>query len=222
MTEKSKFDRKTPSASFIHFLSWWIGWSVLLGIITLGSLATITNRVLYSSGQSLPAQSILLTIVGTGLGGIGVFFVSRWQHKTLHKKTGREFKHWALWSSICWMVGMGIALVVIHQVLIHATDNMLATLGIIGLGLAIIYGFLGFCHSWLIGQQIENSIIYGIVMVVGVLFWMLFIGDPRRIVLGGIFAPALQGFVSGIVLMWLFHLAKLGNIARETTSEDTV
>lgn len=215
MTEKSKFDRKTPSAGFVNFILMWMLWSVLVGIITMGTLATVINRTFYGT------SSLVEIVIGVLIATAGIFWVSRWQHQTLHRKTGREFKRWAFWSALWWGIGMSVALVVTNRLMIRSGYDTLATIGIMGVGLAIVYAIYGFCQSWLLGIQLDGTLPYTIVMVAGVLFWMLFVGDPRRIALGGLLAPAMQGLVSGITLMWLFHLSKLGNIAMKAKREET-
>jgi len=217
MTEKSKFDRKTPSAGFMNFIMLWIVWSVLIGIITIGTLGTITNRTVYNNAEPFTfAQMVLGVLIAT----VSIYVVSRWQHSTLSKRTGRDFKRWAFWSSVWWAVGMFLSLVVTRQMMVRSGYTPLATIGIIGVGLAIVYGIYGFCQSWLLSQQLNDALPYVVVMVAGVLFWIVSVGDPRRIALGAIIAPALQGLASGITLMWLFHLSKLGNIAMKSKNEE--
>lgn len=215
MTEKSKFDRKTPSAGFLNFIALWMMWSILIGIITVVTFVTLLQ------GNELSPTTLLLQFARVGLGTIGIYFVSRWQGGTVHKKTGREFRLWGIGSTIGWLLGVLLAHAVAHRLMIRSGYDTLASIGIFGFGLVLVYGLHGASQSLLIGKHIDLAWIYGLIWVAGVLFWILFVGDPRRIALGGLLAPALQGFVASVILMWLFHLSKLGNIAMKA-KHDTV
>ncbi|PJF33168.1 MAG: hypothetical protein CUN57_02860, partial [Phototrophicales bacterium] len=63
MTEKSKFDRKTRSAGFLNFIGFWMLWSVLIGIVTLGTLAVITSETMYNSAYILSFGEVAVGLV---------------------------------------------------------------------------------------------------------------------------------------------------------------
>jgi hypothetical protein len=216
MTEKSKFDGK-PSASFFQFTALWMLWSALIGLVTTLVLATSLPRLAFADGLQMTS----LLIIGGELvvGGFGVFALSRWQRQTLFKKTGREIKRWAGWSTFAWIVGLILALIITVPLMIDAQQDLFVTIGSLGLGLTITYAVYSIVQSWLLSAHIDYTWMYMMVMVASVFFWALFVGDPRKIALGGLLAPALQGMFSGIALMWLFHLSKLGNIAIKSKNE---
>ena len=214
MIDKSKFDSKTSSASFFQFIGLWMIWSTLIGLITTAVLATTLTRL--TSSDESQIKSLLVVGAEVVFGMILLFLLSRSQRKTLYNKTTREIRHWSLGSVISWAIGMILALIIITPMVIESQQNALAVLGVFGLGLGIIYGIYGGTQSWLLSKHIDYTWMYGIVLIAGVLFWGLFVGDPRKIAIGGLLAPALQGLFSGITMMWLFHLSKLGNIALKT------
>lgn len=216
MVDKRKFDRKTPSSNFLSFLGTWMLWSTFIGLIIITSLTTLLSTL---TSDNHPLSTIGIIVVILILTSLVIAILSRWQRASLHAKTGRDIKHWSRWTTIAWAVGLVLALAVTHRLMIQSGYNTIAAVSIVGVGLMIIYIFIGVAQSWLLSKHIDFTWVYGFVMVMGVLFWALFVGDPRKIALGGLLAPALQGLFSGVVLMWLFHLSKLGNIAIKSKHE---
>ncbi len=214
--DKSKYDGK-PSASFFQFLALWMIWSALIGLVTTVILGTTLARL--ASDDGLQLNALLLVSGELIFGSIGVFVLSRWQHDTLLKKTGREIKRWAGWSTLGWVGSILLALFVSLPIIRDAKQDLFVTIGVLGLALTIVYSIYSFVHSWLLSSHIDYTWMYIMVMVASVFFWALFVGDPRKIAVGGVLAPALQGLFSGIALMWLFHLSKLGNIAIKSKHE---
>jgi len=208
--DKSKYEG-TPSASFFQFLALWMVWSALIGLVTTVILGTTLARLV--SADELQPDSLLLVGGELIFGAVVIYLLSRWQHDTLLQKTGREIKRWAGWSTLGWVGGVLLALLVSLPIIRDAKQDLFVTIGVLGLALTIAYGVYSFGHSWLLSSHIDYTWMYIMVMVASVFFWALFVGDPRKIAIGGLLAPALQGMFSGMALMWLFHLSKLGNIA---------
>ena len=210
MTDKSKYEGR-PSTGFFKFLGLWIVWSALIGLVTTLVLGTALSRL--ASSEGLQVSSLLIIAGEIFIATLGLFMLSRWQSQTLFNKTGREIKGWAMWSTGAWVVALILALIISLPIMLDVGENVFATIGVLGLGLAIIYGVYSMVQSWLLSTHIDYTWMYVMVLVASVFFWALFIGDPRKIAVGGLLAPALQGLFSGMTLMWLFHLSKLGNIA---------
>ena len=216
MIDKSKYEGR-PSTGFFKFLALWMVWSALIGLVTTVVLGTALSQLASTDGLQL--TSLLMIEGEIVIGALALLMLSRWQSQTLLNKTGREIKRWALWSTVAWVVGLLLALIITLPMMLDNQENVFATIGILGLGLTIIYGVYSMAHSWLLSTHIDYTWMYVMVMVASVFFWALFVGDPRKIALGGLLAPALQGLFSGITLMWLFHLSKLGNIAIKSKHE---
>jgi len=216
MVDKSKYEGR-PSTGFFKFLALWILWSAGIGLVTTVVLGTALARL--GSTDGLQLTSLLMIAGEIIIGAIALLMLSRWQSQTIFKKTGREIKRWTMWSTVSWVVGLLLALIITLPILLDNQENVFAMIGVLGLGLAIIYAFNSAVQSWLLSTHIDYTWMYIMVMVASVFFWALFVGDPRKIAIGGLVAPALQGLFSGITLMWLFHLSKLGNIAIKSKNE---
>jgi len=214
--DKSKYEG-TPSSSFFQFLALWMVWSALIGLVTTIILGTTLARL--ASADGLQLNALLLVAGELVLGMVGLFMLSRWQHNAFFNKTGREIKRWASWSTVSWVIGVLLALLITVPIMLDAQQDLFVTIGVLGLALAIVYGVTSAVQSWLLSSHIDYTWMYVMVMVSSVFFWALFVGDPRKIAIGGLLAPALQGLFSGIALMWLFHLSRLGNIAIKSKHE---